>query len=79
MKKNKEQIKKKIVQFLKGEYKKTGIVPSGRTIYEKLGINIWYYFKKGLKKFTEFADLNFLPRKINRDLEEDFIYESAIE
>jgi len=40
MKKNKEKIKKKIIQFAKREYKKSGIVPLARKIDNELNASL---------------------------------------
>jgi len=66
MKKDKEKIKKKIVQFAKREYKKSGIVPSARKIDKKLNISFWDYFPKGINFLYKLCGFKFSPKQNKR-------------
>jgi hypothetical protein len=47
MRENKEKIRKKIINFVKKEYKKSRLVPSAREIDKKLNISFRNYFPNG--------------------------------
>lgn len=61
MKKNKERIKKKIVQFAKREHRNSGIVPSAREINKKFNISFWTYFPKGMNTLYKVCGFMFSP------------------
>jgi len=63
MGKNKEKIKKKVIQFLKRYYKKFGTVPSGRVIYKKLKVDVWSHFKGGLREIYRLCNFGFSPEE----------------
>jgi len=61
MEKDKEKIKKKIVQFAKRYYRNFGIVPSGRKIEKKFNIHFWFYFPDGMSKLYRLCGFKFSP------------------
>ncbi len=63
MTKNKKLLKRKLISFLKKEYKKSGIVPSGRKIYDRFGISVWSDFKGGLNEVYKLCGFNFSPQE----------------
>jgi len=67
MKKDKTRIRKKIVQFAKREYRKTGIVPSGREIEKEFNISFWSYFPKGMNTLYKLCGFTFSPIKNRRE------------
>lgn len=62
-KNNKEEIKKKIINFAQKEYKKFGIVPSAREIDKKLNISFWSYFPKGMNELYKLCKFKFSPQQ----------------
>jgi len=66
MERNKEKIKKKIVQFAKRYYRKSGIVPSARKINKRFNISFWSYFPKGMNLFYKLCGFKFSPAQNRR-------------
>lgn len=65
MEKNKEK-RKKIIDFVKKEYRKSGTVPSARKIGKKLNISFWSYFPEGMNILYKLCGFKFSPLQNRR-------------
>lgn len=63
MKKDKKEIKKKIIKFAKEEYRKSGIVPSARKIQREFNIPFWDYFPEGMNLLYKLCGFKFSPEQ----------------
>lgn len=60
---DKESLKRKLIDFLKKEYKKSGIVPSGRKIEKEFNIHFWFYFPDGMNTLYRLCNFKFSPEQ----------------
>lgn len=67
-KKDKEKIKKNIIQFVRRSYQKSGIVPSARKINKEFNISFWSYFPMGMNSLYELCGFKFSLSKIEAKL-----------
>jgi hypothetical protein len=66
VKKDKEKIRNKIINFVVAEYRKTGIVPSARIIGKKLNVSLWSYFPQGMNALYKICGFKFSPEENKR-------------
>ena len=58
--------RKKIIDFVKREYRKSGIVPSARKIDKKLKVSFWSCFPKGMNTLYKLCGFRFSPEQKKR-------------
>jgi hypothetical protein len=63
MGKNKEKIRKKVINFVDVEYRKTGIVPSVREIEKEFNIYFRFYFPEGMNELYKVCNFEFSPKE----------------
>lgn len=63
MGKNKEEIKKEIVQFAKRDHRNTGIIPSISRINKEFNISFQFYFPAGMSELYKRCGFKFSPKQ----------------
>ena len=58
-----EPIKEKIINFMKKEYRKSGIVRSAREIDKKFNISFWSCFPDGTNELYKLCGFKFSPKE----------------
>ncbi|MDI6591984.1 MAG: hypothetical protein QME61_03575 [Patescibacteria group bacterium] len=72
MGKNKEKIRKKIINFADTEYRRAGIVPSARAIDKKFNTSFWSYFPKGMNTLYKLCGFKFSPEENKQKSRKEF-------
>jgi len=68
MEKNKEKIKKEIIQFTKRYYREFGIAPSARKIEKKFNIYFRFHFPGGINRLYKLCGFKFSPEQNRKNI-----------
>jgi hypothetical protein len=78
MNKNRDITKKEIIDFLKKEYKRSGIVPSVRKIKSRFNVSVWFYSRNGMKEIYKLCKFKFSPEENKRKSRKRFFLQKRV-